>query len=234
MLVAAYSFVAEMYFAHSRLAIIVAGVYSVFVLIIGADVIRNRRARDYLQASVLREFFADMNREVFADDALTRFTLFRVSPFDEKRIVPWYRYDHGTDDVISEAQRSRASYRKGEGFTGDAWLRAGNQLVFASFPAFSDRREFEEYYRNTIGIKAETVNEISDFMMNVRTILSYGFVDEAGGFLGLLSIDLRNPVTITTEGMPMLGDRHLYGDALAQHLHSIGTALKGFVRGEVG
>jgi hypothetical protein len=233
MLVAAYSFVAKMYFVHSRLAIIVAGVYSVFVLIIGSDVIRNRKARDYLQASVLREFFADMNREVFADDALTRFTLFRVSPFDEKRIVPWYRYVRETGDVIREAQRSRASYRKGEGFTGDAWRRAGNELVFASFPAFSSRREFEEYYQNTVGIEAESVNAISDFMIDVRTIVSYGFVDDAGGFLGLLSIDLRNPVTVTTEGMPMLGDRYLYGDALAQHLHSIGTALKGFARGEV-
>lgn len=225
-----YSFLFVTFTSHPALAICAALVYSFVNVLILSDIIKGRRSRDYAQAAVLREFFSYLGREVLSEASSYRITVFRQSPFDTRYIVPWYRYSKNDGDLVASALHSRAKYRKNEGYTGEAWSRKGRVLICASFPDFEDSRElFEAYYVDQLGIDQETVRDLSDSMVRVRTIFSYAFEGTSGEFLGVLSIDLDEPITFDEQTkISRIGKSHLYGDSLVQTLRSINIALQGF------
>jgi hypothetical protein len=219
--------------SHQRVALIGGTIYLVFFLLIGADVVRGRQAKDAGQAEVVRALLAQMNRECFSDDAAARFTLFRPSPFAQERLVAWYRYRKGSDDLVSQALRSRVSYKKDEGFTGAAWSRPG-QLVCAILPAFSSREEFERHYVEELNVSPDTVKSISDTMLNVRSILTYGFQGSEGKFLGVLSIDLVSPIDATPpDNFLEIRGKYLYADVISHNLRSLTAVLECFSKAQL-
>ena len=219
--------VVSLYPHRPKLAVTIGAIYLFLLAIDVIDLVGGRKAKDYAQAEVLREVFAQINRDLFNDNDKTRFTLFRLSPFHRDYIVPWYRYTQGVRDVIAEASRSKAFYKKGEGFTGRAWADAGDDLFISSFPKFETREKFEEYYTKDLGIEADIVRQISDYMMNVRTILSYGLIGMKGQFLGVISIDVQQPIDISSDDpFPRIGGKYIHSDTLAQSLRYITDALE--------
>lgn len=233
--VVTYVLLLAMYRPHPNLAAATAIPYTLLILLVAVDIIRGRRKRDYAHSAVLREFFEQLGRDVFGDGKGYRVTIFKQSPSNRDYIVPWYRYRKGDVDVIESALNSRAKYRLGEGFTGDAWLQKGQELICASFPEFGGSREaFEAYYSEQLLIDPETVSELSDTMINVRTILSYGFEGRNGEFLGVLSIDLGDPITVDENtNAPQIGSSYLYADTLIQTLRSMNLVLQGFSNAEL-
>jgi hypothetical protein len=189
----------------------------------------HRKPKDFAQAEILRDAFDQMNRDLFDNGSTARFTLFRPSPFRPNVIVAFYRYRKGVNDLIAEAGKSRVAYAKGEGFTGSAWEYAGNDLLWSSFPIFDSRKDLEEHYSKMLGVDEDTVREISDHMLKVRTILSYGLIGTQGQFLGVISIDLAEPIHIDQDNpFPKIKDRYLYSDTLAYSLRQITHALESF------
>lgn len=228
-----YFFLIATYRSHPRIAIPAALTYTLLIALIGIDLVWGRRNSDYSRSAVLREFFQQLGNEVFRDVKNYRITIFQPSPFSDEYITPSYRYTKGRKDIITPALKSRAKYRRGEGYTGDAWVNHGQELIVASFPDFRESRaEFESYYEK-LGIDGDTIAHLGDTMVRVRTILSYGFEDEAGDFLGVMSIDLEEPLTVDeATNSPMIGDTHLYADTLLQTLRSINLVLQGFAKAE--
>ncbi len=228
-----YFFLLATFRSHPRIAIPAAFVYTFLIFLIGFDLIVGRRNSEYARSAVLREFFEQLGNEVFCDVKKYRITIFRQSPFNAEYIVPWYRYTKGDNDIITPALKSHAKYRKGEGHTGDAWENHGQELILASFPDFQgSREEFAKYYK-LLKIDSDTISELSDMMVSVRTIISYGFEGESGNFLGVLSIDLEEPLSIDEEtGSPVIGETFLYADTLLHTLRSINIVLQGFANAE--
>ncbi len=182
------------YSLHPERVLILGGVYFFALLLLYGDTLRSRGAKDRVQAEVLWGLFSHMNKEIFHDDNTTRFTLFIPSPLRSDYLVPWYRYRKGGQDPIAEALKSKARYRRGEGFTGQAWENAGNDLFCGSFPVFGSRNDFDKYYISELEIEPDTVRELSDFMVSIRTIFTYGFTETTGKLLGVLSLDMQRPL----------------------------------------
>jgi uncharacterized membrane protein YfcA len=63
------------YSTHPDATLLLGTVYGVVVLLIFTVAIRTRRARDQVQAEVLRGLFSLINKEIFKADHRTRFTL---------------------------------------------------------------------------------------------------------------------------------------------------------------
>jgi hypothetical protein len=165
-----------------------------------------------------------MNKEIFNDDDRTRFTLFIEPPLRPGVIVPWYRYRKGTSNPIAEAQRSRACYRPREGITGEAWA-SPRQLILMRLPRFRSRLEFEQYYRHELGIEPKVAASISDYMIDVQTIISCGLTDHHGEMLGILSLDIKAPLTV--DGFTLrLDNLDLDANAMSVILHSIQVVLE--------
>ena len=145
---------------------------------------------DYLRADVICGLFNAINRAVFDDDHHSRFTLFLPSRSQPNRIVPWCRFYKGCADPFIEASVSKASYLRGEGYTGKAWEDPGT-FIASLFPGFSSRDEFKQYYVSRLRMPANVVDDISDYMVGVRTIMTQGFIDCYGRITGVLSIDVQ-------------------------------------------
>lgn len=218
------------YSLHHEAVIILGGVYFVTLLLLSLQTIRGRAARDRVQADVLWGLFSHMNKEIFRDDSGTRFTLFIPSPLRRRSdyLVPWYRYRKGAQDPITEAQKSKARYRRGEGFTGQAWEQAGSYLFYGSFPFFPSRTEFEKYYKSKLEIEPDTVHEISDFMIKVRTIFTYGFTDSTGKLLGVLSLDMQRPLEGSGSSTFRIDPVELNTHDMALIVRSIKSVLESF------
>src|SRR5207249_5618371 len=130
----------------------------------------------------------------FKGDYRTRFTLFVPAPRKSDYIIPWYRHFQGAvDDPVTEASRSKARYRRGEGATGKAWEQAGREVLVSSFPVFDTRQQFETFYIDRMHVDSQVVRELSQYMVGVQTIFSYGFVSSNHRTLGVLSLDLQAP-----------------------------------------
>lgn len=227
--------VATMYlrFTHPRPALIAGAIYAFLVIVDGVDMVRGRKARDYAKAEILKTIFSRMNDEVYAGDVDTRFTLFLQSPLSSDYIVPWYRYRKGDEDLIVAANSSRAFYRKGEGFTGYAWANAGTELIWANLPVFQDRAELDRYYTSALNVTPGSVGRISDEMLNVRCILSYGLTDSDNKFLGVLSVDLPYPLEVTDDDpYPRHRGEYLYADTMAQNVFTLTMVLESMARAE--
>lgn len=234
LVVTTYYFLSRTFLFHRELAIAAGSIYSLAILIIGIEVFRGRQARDRALSIVLHGFFEHLSNEVFRDDPNVRITLFRPACFNGDYIVAWYRHCKQDGDLIGAALRSRAKYRMNEGFTGAAWAQGAWKLTCCSFPDFGGSREsFETYYIKDLGIPKETVRNLSNTMVNVRTILSYGLHSKADEFLGVLSIDLQTPIEVDPEiAQPRVGSSYVYSDSLIQTLRSINAVLEGFSRAQ--
>ncbi len=204
--------------------------YSSFFLLSARQTLKRRRARDHGLAETLRGLFAQMNTEIFNDDHRTRFTLFIEPPLRPGIIVPWYRYMKGATSVIAEAQKSRACYRPREGITGEAWASPRQPLLMC-LPKFSNRQELERYYTRELAINPDVAASISDYMVDVQTVLSCGLTDTAGDVLGVLSLDIMAPLII--EGSTLrLDDLDLDANSMSVILHSIQIVLESFEAAE--
>ena len=166
--------------------------YLIFLVLKWYLMIDSRRATDRIQGEVMWGLFDLFNKQLFGDDCYVRITLFRPDPLSSKFIVPWYRYERGGKDSIADAQRSHARYAKGEGRTGVAWEQAGdNTFSFALLGPFENRQQFEKRYTQELGISAKVTKRLSTYMEDTGVIISGGFCDTRGKFLGVVSIDLQ-------------------------------------------
>jgi hypothetical protein len=201
--------------------------YFVLLLLSGVTVLRNRKARDHIQAEVLWELFHHMNNELFESSDTARFTFFNTTRFSrEECLVPWYRYRKGAQDPIEEANRSRAKYKRGEGITGQAWSKTG-RLLFGTYPAFATRQDFERHYIDVLGIDRETVQRLSGEMQHVRTIFCYGFTNGSGKLIGVLSLDLEDGLQVDPE-TNILKAEFVTSQKMAVILRTIEAVLRSF------
>lgn len=224
------------YSTHPQLTAILGTLYTMVVAGIVVITIRNRRAKDQIQGEVLWGLFALINKEVFKADHRTRFTLFRQDSFQRDYITPWYRYFKGGLGPIEEASRSKARYRRGEGMTGKAWAEAGRSLLLVGFPHFASREEFEAHYVNKLGISKDTVRDLTDHMMKVRTMFCYAFVGHGDRTLGVLSLDFEAPLVIQPRpSFPSPDDSHpilIDNSQLQLLLRSVHNVLESFAKSE--
>lgn len=151
---------------------------------------KSRDAKIVLLAETAGGLFRFMNKTLFGDAHTTRFTLFQLSG---GTLRPVARYFKGCTDVVQEAESSSCAYRIGEGITGSAWRSDGEQFDIQTLPPFERRRTLmDAYYIDTLKIPKDVVRNISDYMVDVRAILSYPLRDSHGKSLGLISIDIRD------------------------------------------
>jgi len=172
------------------------------------DTLLARKDREELRRKVIFEFFCFMNRTFFpTNENEHRFTLFTVDLVNKNFIAPYVRFYVGCPGM-NEADKSKARYpwdTKGVGFgyTGMAWQRP-KRFFYTTFPAFRSREDFEDYYINHLSIPKEVVKDISDYMVSVRQIFCYGFVDSKEQCLGILSLDSRIEWPQHPDAMPLL------------------------------
>lgn len=171
------------------------GTYLVALVLYYILVLRLRRAQDHLQAEVLWDLFNNMNQKIFADSYRTRFTLFREDPVRHGELVPWTRFQKGGSGPLREAARSRARYRRGEGSAGRAWNEAGESILLTQAGPFETREAMVQEYINSLHIRPDVAEKISEYMEQAYAFFSYGFVDSRNHLLGVLSVDLCGRVT---------------------------------------
>jgi len=193
-------------------------------------VIRTRRARDYVQASIFWNLCDQICRNVFAGEKRIRVTLFERDRLRWGFIVPKYRYEPGASDPIEEADRSRARYKKGQGITGRAWSEPG-RIFLANFPSFATRDDFVNFYVNRVGIDREVVNDLSPYMQACQGMLAYGLDDSIHRFLGVVSMDFIDPIQTSNVPAPTAPSQHqvpLDGQRIHDVLQSMQTVLAAF------
>lgn len=162
-----------------------------FVIILSSRiylVVKRRRSRYYTEKKVIHDFFYYMNNKMFDGAAGHRFTLFIIDPVNSNFITPYVRFEVGGTNAIEAAERSKARYLKGIGYTGMAWEKTKFYLSHP-FPDFNSREQFEDYYINILKIPKDIVEDISNYMVKVKHIFCYGLVDKRDQFLGVLSLD---------------------------------------------
>lgn len=168
-------------------------IYFLFATIQAFLVISAREGRFALQGQVVTGLFNFMNNELFSRSNRTRFTLFREAPYLNSYIIAWWRFRRGGRNPIKEADESCAFYGKNEGVTGRVWATPAEKLIIQVLPDFeNDRALMEAYYIETLKVPHESASFISDYMTQVRAIVSYAFLDSQGQFLGLLSLDIKD------------------------------------------
>jgi hypothetical protein len=225
------------YSTRPVLSVVLGGSYACAALIYFSLGLRARRALDHGQGEVIWTLFACMNEQLFMGDHRTRFTLFIPAPGRPDYIIPWYRYRDKGSGPILEAQRSCARYRRGEGETGKAWDQAGRVLI-RTFPAFQTRQEFKGHYIDVLKVDPAVVDDLSDYMIGVQTILSYGFVGNNRRLLGVLSLDLQAPMSKTVEGRHFFptpegdGQTELDWSRMELLLRSVQMVLETFASGK--
>jgi hypothetical protein len=151
--------------------------------------VRTRSARDAEFRRSVCQIFQWLYAEMFGDEPDRRFTLFVRDPLDPESIIPKVRFRLGHPEHVAEF-KSKARYRSGEGSTGRAWEHP-RRLIYTELPKFSNRAAFDAYYVNDLKIAEDIVAHLSDFMVRVQAIYSYGFVDHLGNLLGVVSIDVQ-------------------------------------------
>ncbi len=179
--------------------------------------LRRRRVRDATERKTVGQLLNWFYDQMFGRTPGRRLTLFAIDPLDPQYIIPRVRYAPGHADHNAE-RGSRARYRRGEGFTGRAWDKPG-ELMYELLPAFPNRTEFTRYYVEQLRMAPETVERISDYMVAVRGIYSYGFRDHEGHLLGIVSIDVQGPPD-NTEGLPL--------NEVERMLKALGGVLEAF------
>jgi hypothetical protein len=226
------------YTAHPEITAVVGTLYVISLGAFFFGTFRDRRARDQVQGEVLWGLFSLINKEIFKGDHRTRYTLFLPDSADSQYISPWYRYFKSGRGPINEAEISRARYKRGEGLTGQAWNDAGHALLFQVFPKFETRQKFEDYYINKLKIAEQTVKDLSEYMQDVQTMLCYSFVGDGDRTLGVLSLDLKAPLTLDADGRPSFPSPDddtpvvLNGTNLRLLLSSVQNVLESFVQSE--
>ncbi|MCC6962518.1 MAG: hypothetical protein IT585_04630 [candidate division Zixibacteria bacterium] len=176
-------------------------------------VFSSRQQKDAVQGKIFWRLCRNIDQDVIDSRLGARITLFWRDPFRRDHIVAKYRYGRGLDDPIKEANDSKARYQWNMGDTGLAWSQPGTLFV-SFFPKFATREEFETYYINRVAIPTDIVRELSRYMVDVRTIVSYGLEDSAGRFLGVVSIDFKELVTTSTSSQAVTNSEGF--QALAQ------------------
>jgi hypothetical protein len=169
--------------------------YVIFTVVRLVLAVSSRKARDHGQRESVCQVFHWLYQQMFENQPDRRFTLFVRDPFEPTCIVPKVRYRHGHRELFA---RSGARYRAGEGSTGRAWEHTG-RVILSRLPPFTNRDQFIEHYVNVLKIRRETVEKLSDYMIGVQSIYSYGFLDHKGDLLGVVSIDVRgeaNPLDL--------------------------------------
>jgi hypothetical protein len=163
--------------------------------------IKTRETSSSQRADIATGLLAFINRELFQDSAATRLTIFRRAPFRPTHIIPWTRFRVGGDGGRKEAYKSRARWIKGEGITGRVWQKPSLDLAIQIIPQVpkGERNLLRVLYEGRYGVSPETFQALSDYMSDVRCIISYAFLDERKQFLNLLSVDITAEVEFKRE-----------------------------------
>lgn len=225
------------YSLHPTLSIVLGLLYIVVIGVHFGLGVRARRALDVGRGELLGTLFAFINEQVFGGDHRTRFTLFVPAPGRPDYIIPWYRYREGGSDPISEARRSRARYRRNEGETGKAWAEAGRKVLVSAFPRFNNKQEFTRFYVTEMKVSPTVVQDLSDYMVEVQAMFSYGCVGSNHRTMGVLSLDLQAPLSKTDRGYSFPspdGDTQVELDFSRLELlfQSVQNMLEGFGRAD--
>jgi hypothetical protein len=155
-------------------------------------IVQSRESRHQAQGIIIQGLFDFINKELFGRSNRTRFTIFKRAPYRSAFIIPWWRFRIGGKDAVQEADASQARYREGEGITGRVWAQPADELTLQVFPQFDSHAVMEAFYIDTFGVSREIAGSISDYMVQVRAIVSYAFLDGRDHFIGLLSLDIRD------------------------------------------
>lgn len=190
---------------HPKAVALFASVYVLTLIVRGGIVLRLKIGRKHLEAGIIHKFFHYMNQKLFNNLPGHRFTLFTVDPVNSSYITPYIRFRIGGRDGLRDAEESRAHYSQGMSYTGIAWQHP-KRCHMHVFPNFGNREEFEFYYVNTLQVPRDAVQQISDYMIGVRQIFCYGFVDSRDQFLGVLSIDSNTEWGQPADSMPLLDE----------------------------
>ena len=159
-------------------------------------VIRTRDTTNNLKSAIVTGLLNFINKEVLNDSNHTRYTIFRIAPHRSNYIIPWVRFLRGGIGGRKEAYASRARFQRQEGISGKVWNKPPGKLAIQLIPNIQtkDRNLRRLLYENTYGVRPDTFEAISDYMVNVSCIISYVCLDEHGQFLNLLSLDIDTPV----------------------------------------
>jgi hypothetical protein len=176
--------------AHLAVSLLAAVGYVLCSFFTVRESFEERSEADVIECRTVAALFKFMNDQLFEGTPETRFTFFVPEHGGgNARLEPWVRYRVGVLDAARQAEESKVRYARGEGITGFAWEYPRDQIHVAVFPPFATRREMEDYYVQEMGISEANVKHISTYMEKVRTILTYGFVDQDDELLGVVSID---------------------------------------------
>lgn len=155
-----------------------------------SSLVKTGRGEQYYK-EIIRQYFHYMNKRLFGETPCDhRFTLFTIDTVNANYIIPYARYCKGGGDAGDDAEKSKARYPKGYGYTGIAWDKPG-QCWYRKFDEFKTREQFNEFYEYELNIPAEIVKDLSPRMMETRHIFCWGIADATGKFLGVLSLDSR-------------------------------------------
>jgi hypothetical protein len=190
---------------HPVAVALLASFYALTLIVRGGIVLRRKIGKKHLEVRIIHKFFHYMNQKLFNNLPGYRFTLFTVDPVNSNYITPYIRFQIGGRDGLTDAEKSKAHYSQGMSYTGIAWQHP-RQCHRHVFPLFADREEFAFYYVNTLKVPREVVKHISDYMIEVRQIFCYGFVDASDQFMGVLSIDSDTEWGQTPDSMVLLGE----------------------------
>ena len=161
---------------------------------------RRRQQAVAFEVELVAGIFALLNEEIFLGDPQVRFTLWQRPGRATDFLVPWYRYRKAGRNVCVEADESNMRLRRGEGITGQAWNEAGKQMRYLPIPKFSSRPDMETFYVEKQDMPSVQAREISAFVLGVESSFSYAFVDEHGGLLGVLNVELQAPLVRKADG----------------------------------
>ena len=193
------------------LAVLGTGRYLTFSIVVGLllllilgrlHVLNSRRSdeREQVRAEVIWGLFAMLNEQIFGGNSRLRFTLWR-QPFPSSGyVVAWYRYEKAGTDALREANRSRLRLPKGHGIVGQAWAEGGRQVRLTALPKFQDRLGMEHYLVTDHDMTEDEGKAVSDYTMEVRTMLSYAYLTESNKLLGVLNLELKPALVKKPDG----------------------------------
>ncbi|MBA3036521.1 MAG: hypothetical protein FP814_08520 [Desulfobacterium sp.] len=157
-------------------------------LVRGFFAIQRIQEMDAEHKALTRSFFHYMNGKLFPQTQnYHRFTLFIQDDVNKNYIIPYVRYYIGAAEGETNLDNSKVRYPKNVSYTGMAWGDP-EKFLYKSFPSFADRQEFERFYIHELKIPHSIVKNISDYMVKVRHIFCFGFVDDMGNFIAVLSL----------------------------------------------
>jgi hypothetical protein len=137
-----------------------------------------------------------------------RVTLFQEDRIHKSMLVEQVRYDSSGVHITN----NKCYYPRNVGIIGVA-RELPNCFHAHTLPHFISREQMEQYCRNELAIPKWITDRMSDYMIDVKTIVAYGLQTSNGVSLGVVSIDMLNELAPREPGHLENLMRHL-GDCI--------------------